>query len=298
VRRDSAPPVRSSSTVSAANIPDFPVGTGSRDAPIAAAQPGGGPPGRTPAIELHDITFGYNGATSVVEHVDLVVEPGEVLVLIGPSGCGKSTLLNLIAGIAEPSKGTVACFGGAVQGLNRRVTYMTQRDTLLPWRSALDNACLPLEIKGVGKKERYARARAELARVGVAEAENRKPHQLSGGMRSRLSLACSLLSDADILLMDEPFAAIDALLRVKLQQLLIDVWAETNRTLVYVTHDLSEAIALGHRVVVMGANPGRIAMERRIDEPHPRRIGEFRTTPIAQELYAELWQALEDQMAE
>jgi NitT/TauT family transport system ATP-binding protein len=233
-----------------------------------------------------------------VKHVDLVVEPGEVVVLIGPSGCGKSTLLNLIAGIAEPNEGTVECFGGAVKGLNLRVAYMTQRDTLLPWRSALDNASLPLEIKGVGKKERYARARAELARVGVAEAENRKPHQLSGGMRSRLSLACSLLSDADILLMDEPFAAIDALLRVRLQQLLIDVWAETNRTLVYVTHDLSEAIGLGHRVVVMGANPGRIAMERRIDEPHPRRIGEFRTTPMAQELYAELWQALEGQVAE
>jgi NitT/TauT family transport system ATP-binding protein len=175
---------------------------------------------------------------------------------------------------------------------------MTQKDTLLPWRSAVDNAALPLEIKGVPRQQRQQRARAELARLGLSGFEHSRPHQLSGGMRSRLSLARALLSDSDIFLMDEPFAAIDALLRVKLQQFLVDLWQATRKTIVYVTHDLSEAIALGHRVLVMSAHPGHISVERAISVPHPRDIARFRTTTVAQQAYAELWDELEKQLSQ
>jgi NitT/TauT family transport system ATP-binding protein len=255
-----------------------------------------GAPGAQPsAISLSDVTFGYGGA-DVLSDVDLQVAAGEILVLIGPSGCGKSTVLNLAAGMRRPSSGHVTCFGRPVDGINRRVSYMTQKDTLFPWRSAIDNAALPLEVNGVSKKERYERARAELANVGVAGFDDYRPHQLSGGMRSRIALARCLLSDSDILLMDEPFAAIDALVRVRLQELLIQVWQRTKQTLIYVTHDLNEAITLGHRVAVMGARPGRIELVRSIDEPHPRDAARFRATPRAQELYVELWNALEQQV--
>jgi NitT/TauT family transport system ATP-binding protein len=258
----------------------------------AGDDPGGGP---QTAISLSGIRFGY-GDDLILEDIDLDVADGEILVLIGPSGCGKSTVLNLIAGARAPRAGAVTCLGAPVTGLNRSVSYMTQKDTLLPWRSALDNAALPLEIKGVPRRERHRLARAELARVGVAGFEQHRPHQLSGGMRSRLALARALLSDSPVLLLDEPFAAIDALVRVRLQELLLDVWASTRKTMVYVTHDLNEAITLGHRVAVMGTRPGRIAMVRGIAAPQPRDVARFRTTAEAQQLYVELWNALEEQV--
>jgi NitT/TauT family transport system ATP-binding protein len=188
------------------------------------------------------------------------------------------------------------CDGAPVRGLNKRVTYMTQRDTLLPWRTALDNAALPLEIRGVGKAERHRRAREALALTGLSDAEKRRPHQLSGGMRSRLALARVLLSDANIVLMDEPFAALDALRRVRLQQLLLEIRGGSQQTLLYVTHDLNEAIALGDRIILMGSHPGRILLERHVDIPHPRDVARVRTMPAAEELYAELWSVLESQI--
>lgn len=248
------------------------------------------------AISLKGVGFGYQDHL-ILDHIDLEVAAGEILVLIGPSGCGKSTVLNLIAGTCAPVDGQVSCLGEPVSGLNRRVSYMTQKDTLLPWRSAIDNAALPLELNGVPRRERHERARAELARVGVAGFEEHRPHQLSGGMRSRLALARALLSDAQVLLLDEPFAAIDALVRVRLQELLLQVWARTHKTMVYVTHDLNEAITLGHRVAVMGTRPGRIAVLRSITAPQPRDVARFRTTDEAEKLYVELWNALEEQVS-
>lgn len=246
------------------------------------------------AIEARNVSFRHSpGSPYILQHLDLQVRAGEILVLIGPSGCGKSTILNLAAGIYRPTEGVLTCFGQPARGLNKRVTYMTQQDTLLPWRSAIDNAALPLEIQGVAKKERYERAREQMARVGVVHAEKLRPHQLSGGMRSRLSLARALLSNTDIILMDEPFSAIDALLRVRLQQLLLELWQSTKRTIVYVTHDLDEAITLGHRVAVMSTGPARISFMRTIDVPQPRDVAHFRATPQARGLYVELWDALE-----
>jgi NitT/TauT family transport system ATP-binding protein len=247
------------------------------------------------AIEVRDVSLRFDQSQPILDHIDLSVMQGEILVIIGPSGCGKSTLLNLASGVLPATEGTVSCFGTPIQGLNRRVAYMTQKDTLLPWRTAVDNAAMPLELKGVPRKERRERARAVLEQVGVGHAADKRPHQLSGGMRSRVSLARSLLSDADIFLMDEPFSAIDALQRVRLQQLLVDLWASTNKTMIYVTHDLEEAISLGHRVVVMGRNPGRIAVERAVEVPQPREVALFRNTAVAHDLYAELWESLERQ---
>lgn len=265
--------------------------------PHQGAAQAAGPALANAAIELNNVFFSYPSAsTYVLEGIDLKVQKGEIVVLIGPSGCGKSTVLNLITGLFPPSSGAVRSNGEVIDGLNQRVTYMTQKDTLLPWRSAIENAALPLEIKGVSKRERNERAREVLRRVGIGDHENSRPHQLSGGMRSRLSLARALLSDSDIMLLDEPFAAIDALLRVRLQQLLISVWEQTQRTMIYVTHDLNEAIALGHRVIVMSTRPGRIVLEKRVDAPQPRDVAAFRKTAMAQELYVELWDELERQI--
>ena len=248
-------------------------------------------------IETKNVSFSYRGESEViVDDLDLQVKKGEILVLIGPSGCGKSTVLNLMAGILEPTGGSVECLGSRVKGLNRNVSYMTQKDTLLPWRNTLDNAALPLEIKGLPKKERYDRARQVLARVGLEDCEHRRPHQLSGGMRGRLSLARSLLCETDILLMDEPFAAVDALSRLRLQQLLVTLWDVTRKTIVYVTHDLDEAIALGHRVVVMSRRHGGIHHEQPILVPQPRDIAVFKGTADARALYSTLWNSLETQM--
>jgi NitT/TauT family transport system ATP-binding protein len=259
--------------------------------------PGSRAAGPQAAVAATNVCFSYRPDSPVIlEDITLTAGEGEILVLIGPSGCGKSTVLNLVAGMLKPTEGTMESSGKPLTGLNRRVTYMTQKDTLLPWRNALDNAALPLEIRGVPKRARYERARQTLDRVGLAGSEDLRPHQMSGGMRGRLSLARSLLSDTDILLMDEPFAAIDALGRLRLQQLLVSIWEETRKTIIYVTHDLNEAVALGHRVIVMSARPGRLYLEQEIPTPHPRNVARFLTSPQARECHGVLWDALEKQL--
>jgi NitT/TauT family transport system ATP-binding protein len=251
-------------------------------------RPGGA--GIAVAISDAQVVFGDH---CVLDHISLEVKEGEVVALIGPSGCGKSTLLNLVAGLVQPTSGAVKCLGKPVSGLNRHVGYMTQKDTLLPWRSAVDNVALPLEIGGVRKAERRQRALAEMARLRVASAAHLRPHQLSGGMRSRVSMARTLLGGSRVILLDEPFAALDALLRLRLGQMLVNIWADTQVTMLYVTHDLIEAISLAHRVVVLGN--GHILAERRVHESHPRDVARFRGTPAAQALYAELWDLLDQE---
>jgi NitT/TauT family transport system ATP-binding protein len=246
------------------------------------------------AIVLECLSYRI-GDQTVLDDVNLVVERGEIVVLIGPSGCGKSTILNLVCGVLSPTSGRLTCLGRTTGGLSQHVSYMTQKDTLLPWRDAISNVALPLELAGVGKAERRQRAAQMMERVGLGGAEGKRPHQLSGGMRARLSLARALLSDKPVFLMDEPFAAVDALRRVRLQQLLLELWSTTDKTLVYVTHDLEEAVALGHRVAVMSAHPGQIALEREIKAEHPRDVARFKSTPEAQDAYLELWNCLEEQ---
>jgi NitT/TauT family transport system ATP-binding protein len=249
------------------------------------------------AVEASNLQFRY-GNLPVVADLDLKIPAGEIYVIIGPSGCGKSTVLNMIAGTIQPTSGELTCFNSPITGMNQRVSYMTQKDTLLPWRNVLDNAALPLEIKHVAKKERYEAARAVLSRVGLDGFYEYRPHQLSGGMRSRLSLARALLSDADIFLMDEPFAAVDALSRLKLQQLVIDVWLETRKTMVYVTHDLYEAIALGHRVAVMTSRPAQVRLEQSVPAPESRNVADFKGSTAAHQLYGVLWNALAGELGE
>jgi NitT/TauT family transport system ATP-binding protein len=249
------------------------------------------------AVEASKLEFRY-GNLPVVAELNLQIPAGEIYVILGPSGCGKSTVLNMIAGTIQPTSGDLTCFSDPIVGQNKRVSYMTQKDTLLPWRNALDNAALPLEIKHVPKKERHDAARNVLSRVGLEGFYDYRPHQLSGGMRSRLSLARALLSDADIFLMDEPFAAVDALSRLKLQQLVIDVWDETRKTMVYVTHDLYEAIALGHTVAVMTSRPARVRLEQPIPAPDSRDVADFKGSATAQQLYGVLWNALAGELGE
>ncbi|MGE3621217.1 MAG: ABC transporter ATP-binding protein [Acidimicrobiia bacterium] len=272
-----------------------------RPAPSAGpVEPDGPPGGSGPVIRLQgvDLEFPRSGTTPlpVLDGIDLAVAPGEIVALIGPSGCGKSTILNMVAGSLQPTGGTFEFDGAPLRKLNTAVSYMTQKDTLLAWRRVRDNAALPLEIRGVGRRERREQAEAVLARVGLAGFEGYLPHQLSGGMRSRLSLARALLSDARVFLMDEPFGALDAFLRIRMQQLLMELWAERRMTVVYVTHDLTEAIGLAHRVVVLSSRPARIKAVRTIPYAFPRDIAAVRTEPDFNATYQELWDLIAEDL--
>ncbi len=254
-----------------------------------------------PAIELRDVSHTFGSGPSAVEairKVDLVVPAEEIVAVVGPSGCGKSTLLNFAAGLITPTGGECLCFGKRVQGLNTAVAYQTQSDTLLPWRTAVDNAAIPLEIKRTRRRARREAGAAAMARLGLQGFEGSYPHEMSGGMRSRLSLARLLLADASILLFDEPFAALDALLRIKMQSLLLEVWSEQPRTIIYVTHDLNEAIALASRVIVLSRRPAEIVASVDVPFPYPRDPGELPATPEFRDIYEQIWSHLASQIDE
>ena len=195
--------------------------------------------------------------------VDLTIEPGEIVSLVGPSGSGKTTLLNIVAGLITPSAGSVTIGGDPSDGRRAQppIGYMTQHDTLLPWRRTLANVALPLEIQGVAKEERLERSRRLLDAVGLGEFLRHRPHQLSGGMRQRASLARALVAGPSVLLLDEPFGALDSGTRAALHEVLLTIHAELDTTILLVTHDLGEAVALSDRVVALGARPGRIKDE-------------------------------------
>jgi NitT/TauT family transport system ATP-binding protein len=244
------------------------------------------------AVELRSLRVELGGKC-VLDGIDLDVPRNEIVAVVGPSGCGKSTLLNVLSGVVPRSGGSAKVLDKEVSGLNRDVAYMTQKDTLLPWRTALENVMLPLELNGVSRRERRARAQEVLETVGVGPFAHYRPHQLSGGMRSRVSLARSLLTDAPVFLMDEPFAAIDALMRVKLQQLLLDVWGASQKTIIYVTHDLLEAIALSDRVIVLAQS--RVVAVRTVAGQYPRDVVAARASSEAQTLFVDLWNVLEEE---
>jgi NitT/TauT family transport system ATP-binding protein len=252
-------------------------------------------------IELRSIQKTFrrrHDAVHAVNGVDLSIAPRSIVALIGPSGCGKSTLLNMIAGLYHPDAGTVVYDGRAVREVNTNVGYMTQKDNLLPWRTVIDNVALPLEIAGAPTERRLEAASAMIAHVGLSGFENKYPSELSGGMRKRACLARMLVYQPQVLLLDEPFAALDAQLRIAMHDLLLRLWSEKQQTILLVTHDLVEAITLADRVVVFTRRPARVAFEQEIDLPRPRDVQHVRFTPRFEELYNAIWEQLRLEYAE
>ena len=241
-----------------------------------AGLPHGAPTGEE-AVRLSglDITFHLEGGSryQAVTGIDLSVREGEFVSVVGPTGCGKSTLLNAAAGLLAPSAGTVSIFGKPLAGLNRRAGYLFQQDALMPWKTALENVAVALEPMGVPADEAREKARNWLARVGLRAFVDRYPHMLSGGQRKRVALAQMLIRNPEILLMDEPFGPLDAQTRQIMGNLLLDLWSKDRKALMFVTHDLEEAIALSDRVVVMSAGPAAgIVADYAVTLPRPRDI--------------------------
>lgn len=251
-------------------------------------------------LELNNVTVTYPGGAgslTALDHMDLQVDRGELVALVGPSGCGKTTVLNVLAGQVKPASGTVRLAGEPVKGVLPSVGYISQADTLLPWRSVLDNVALAMELRGVDKAARRERARALMAQMGLAGFEESWPRELSGGMRKRAAIARVLAVDPAILMMDEPFAPLDALTRQRLQDDILSLWETTGCTILYVTHDLTEAITLADRVVLLSARPGRVVGTYAIDLPRPRRVMDVKFSPRFVELEKTIWSALSRELA-
>lgn len=251
-------------------------------------------------LELNNVTVSYPSADgsdlTALNGMTLTVRQGELAALVGPSGCGKTTVLNVLAGQIKPSAGSVRLAGEPVRGMLPSVGYISQADTLLPWRTVLDNVALAMELRGVPRKDRRDRARGLMASMGLSGFEDSYPRELSGGMKKRAAIARVLAVDPAILMMDEPFAPLDALTRQKLQDDILSLWETTGCTILYVTHDLTEAITLADRVVLMSARPGRVIRTYPIDLPRPRRVMDVKFTPRFVELEQAIWRELEDQL--
>ena len=238
---------------------------------------------------------------TAVQDVTLAVAPGEFVSVVGPTGCGKSTLLNVGAGLLAPSSGQVRVFGAELEarvaGVNKRAGYMFQSEALMPWRSAIDNVVAGLEFRGVARNEAIQRGDEWLSRVGLAGFGDRYPHQLSGGMRKRVALAQTLVLDPDIILMDEPFSALDVQTRQLMENELLDIWQAKRKAVLFITHDLDEAIALSDRVIVLSAGPATHPIaEFDIDLARPRDVAEIRTHPRFVELHAQIWSAMKEEV--
>ena len=223
----------------------------------------------------------------VLSGIDLSVGAGEFVSIIGPSGCGKSTLLNIIAGLEEPDSGVVELEGDPSNRRLGQIGYMQQKDLLLPWRTVLDNATLGLELRGMSRREARQKAMDLSQEFGLKGFENQYPFALSGGMRQRAAFLRTMLLDQDVILLDEPFGALDALTRVQMQEWLLDLWASLGRTIILITHDVEEALLVSDRVYVLTARPGRITMVLDVDLPRPRSYEQV-TQPEFGELKARL----------
>ncbi|WP_133860769.1 MULTISPECIES: ABC transporter ATP-binding protein [Pseudomonas] len=235
--------------------------------------------------------FTVKGVAKQASHsINVDIQQGQVVTIVGPSGCGKSTLLNMVAGLFAPTEGQVLYTGQPVKGINGRTGYMTQSDHLLPWRDVVGNIAVPLEIRGVGKTERQARIRELVALVGLEGHEKAYPSQLSGGMRKRAALARLLAYDPETLLMDEPFAALDAQLRMRMQTELFKLSRQLKKTVLFVTHDLDEAVALGDRCLIFSGRPGTIVRDVTIPLGDERNILQLRKDPRYHQLCGDLWE--------
>jgi NitT/TauT family transport system ATP-binding protein len=256
-----------------------------------------------PSLALENITCTFvsreNRAQryTAIREATLVVDAGEFVSVVGPTGCGKSTLLNVAAGLLAPSSGAVNVFGEPLAGLNSRAGYLFQTDALMPWRSALGNVMAGLEFRNVDKAAAESRGRDWLQRVGLSGFGDRYPHQLSGGMRKRVALAQTLILDPPILLMDEPFSALDVQTRQLMENELLELWSADRKSVIFITHDLEEAIALSDRVVVLSAGPASHPIgEYRIDLPRPRDVAEIRLTPQFIDLHTRIWHAMKEEV--
>ena len=250
-----------------------------------------------PAVALSQVAISFRladgGSYAAVDRTSLAVADGEFVAIVGPTGCGKSTLLNVAAGLIAPSTGRVEIFGTPLAGLNRQAGYLFQAEALFPWKTALENVAIGLETAGIARALARERARAWLARVGLAEFGARYPHMLSGGQRKRVGLVQVLIRDPKILLMDEPFGPLDAQTRQIMGNLLLDLWNADRKAVLFVTHDLEEAIALSDRVVIMSAGPAaRIIGDWKVTLPRPRDIAEVKIEPAFHDLHHEIWATL------
>ncbi|MGH3517761.1 MAG: ABC transporter ATP-binding protein [Haloechinothrix sp.] len=244
----------------------------------------------------HYFFDGAGRATPALTKIDLQVTAGEFLAIVGPSGCGKTTLLNLIAGMIRPSRGQVFVNGSPPRTGNSKLGYLFARDALLPWRTVLDNAELNMELFGVAKHERRQRARKMLDGVGLSLFMSAYPAQLSQGMRQRVAIARTMAPMPEILLLDEPFSALDAQTKMLLQDAFSELWQQVSATVILITHDLREAVAMADRVVILSARPGRIKKTLDVDLPRPRSVVQLQSDQRYDELYEEAWESLREEV--
>jgi NitT/TauT family transport system ATP-binding protein len=254
-----------------------------------------------PAVSLNDVDVTFRladgGTYKAVQRASLDVADGEFVAIVGPTGCGKSTLLNVAAGLLAPSNGAAKIFASELTQLNRQAGYLFQAEALFPWKTATENVAIGLEIAGTPKAQARERAQQWLARVGLGSFGDRYPHMLSGGQRKRVGLVQVLIRDPKILLMDEPFGPLDAQTRQIMGNLLLDLWSADRKAVLFVTHDLEEAIALSDRVVIMSAGPAaRIIGNWTVPLSRPRDIGEVKLERAFHELHREIWEALKDEV--
>jgi NitT/TauT family transport system ATP-binding protein len=254
-----------------------------------------------PAVALGEVTVTFRladgGAYPAVEGASLSVADGEFVAIVGPTGCGKSTLLNVAAGLIAPSSGRIDIFGAPLASLNRQAGYLFQAEALFPWKTALENVAIGLETAGIARAQARERAQSWLARVGLSDFGARYPHMLSGGQRKRVGLVQVLIRDPKILLMDEPFGPLDAQTRQIMGNLLLDLWSADRKAVLFVTHDLEEAIALSDRVVIMSAGPAaRVIGDWKVALSRPRDIAEIKIERAFQDLHREIWATLKSEV--
>lgn len=253
-----------------------------------------------PAIELEDVTCRFitatGKATVAMQDFSLTVARGEFCAIVGPTGCGKSTTLNLVTGLLKPTVGSVRVMGAPVKGIHPGIGFVFQSDAVFPWRSVVDNVAAGPMFRGMAKKEAHDLAFEWLRKVGLSGFDRHYPHQLSGGMRKRVALAQTFINKPEILLMDEPFSALDMQTRTLMQDELLALWSASGGSVVFVTHDLEEAVALADKVVVLTARPARVRSVYHIDLPRPRIMSEVRYQPQFIEYAREIWNDLREEV--
>lgn len=248
-------------------------------------------------IDIKGVSHVYPGGVPAITEATITIGSGEFVSIVGPSGCGKTTLLNLLAGLVPLQQGSIDVAGKPPKAGRSDVAYMLARDCLFPWRSALNNVMLAGEFRSVRKAERERRARSFLNKVGLSGFEASYPKALSHGMRQRVALARTFSLHSSVMLMDEPFGALDAQTKLQLEDVLLDLWTAERRTVAFITHDLNEAVTLSDRVIVMSARPGRILADVPIDLPRPRSVRALQRDHRYHEIYAEVWGWLEQSLS-